>query len=197
MKLRHFFILGLFVLFSQMAVAKTKSSVEFDRESDLIPPDMLLLRKGLEAQEDGFRDSAMRYFKKAAAFGNNDAKYFVGMMNIQEKDWAEGYAWLKLVPAGTVDIDTTMPQIESLIKDGERKSAMKKHEKLAKKYSPEEELRYREEWANNIEVTGTRQKGLNAMRGVTVQTQYGRVITGAELKRMVEEFVYDYGKKKQ
>jgi len=197
MKLRHIFILGLFVLFSQLAVAKTKSSVEFDRESDLIPPDMLLLRKGLEAQEDGFADSAMRYFKKSAAFGNNDAKYFVGMMNIQQKDWAEGYAWLKLVPPGTVEIDKTMPQIESLLKDNERKSGMKKYERLAKKYNAAEELKYREEWASNIEVTGTRQKGLSAMRGVTIQTQYGRVITGAELKRMVEEFVYDYGNEKQ
>ena len=157
MKLRHIFVLGLFVLFSQLAVAK-KSSVEFDRESDLIPPDILYLRKGLEAQEDGFRDSAMRYFKKSAAFGNNDAKYFVGMMNIQEKDWAEGYAWLKLVPAGTVEIDKTMPQIESLIKEGEKTSGMKKYEKLVKKYNADAELKHREEWASNIEVTGTPSK---------------------------------------
>ena len=35
------------------------------------------------------------------------------------------------------------------------------------------------------------------MRGVTIETQYGRLITGSDLQRMVEEFVYEYGKVKQ
>jgi len=183
-------ILLLSLAFTSMA--KTRVGLYFDDHGKLIPPDQILVARALKQDKDGYKELAMRYLKEAASFGNDQAKYFTGLLYIQQKDWVNGYAWLKLVHSGTGDIDSLRPKVETLISEEEKQRAEAIFENLKEQYSTLAGFEKRDAWRRSIRPTGSRIGGSKNMRSVSIQTGSGAIVQGRELEKMLDTFTYDY-----
>ena len=184
------FILLLALAFA--STAKTRVGLYFDDHGKLIPPDQILVARALKQDQDGYKELAMRYLKEAAAFGNDQAKYFTGLLYIQQKDWINGYAWLKLVHSGTGDIDTLRPKVETLISEEEKQQAEVIYTNLKEEYSTLAGFEKRDKWRRSIRPTGSRIGGSKNMRSVNITTGSGAIVQGNELEKMLDTFTYDY-----
>ena len=174
------------------AMANNKIGLYFDEHGELIPPDQILVARALKQDQDGYKGLAMKYLKEAAAFGNDQAKYFTGLLYIQQKDWINGYAWLKLVHSGTGDIDTLRPKIETLISDEEKQQAEIVYQNLKEEYSTLAGFEKRDRWRRNIQPTGSRIGGGKNFRSVNITTGSGAIVQGNKLEKMLDTFTYDY-----
>ncbi|WP_395374283.1 hypothetical protein [Marinicella sp. W31] len=185
-------ILILLLSLAFTSIAKTNIGLYFDEHGELIPPDQILVARALKQDQDGYKDLAMRYLKEAAAFGNDQAKYFTGLLYIQQKDWINGYAWLKLVHSGTGDIDTLRPKIETLISDDEKQQAELVFQGLKEEYSTIAGFEKRDKWRRSIRPTGSRIGGGKNFRSVNITTGSGAIVQGNQLEKMLDTFTYDY-----
>ena len=134
-----------------------------DNEILLRTPDLMQLSEGIQAWEKGDRKDARRHFERAAEYGNNDARFSLGVMYFQgegvERDLPRAHAWLSL--AATVGSDQRVAardQVWELMDDSQRKRARKVSQELRDKYGNLAAMRKRDEWGrkNKREFTGSR-----------------------------------------
>ena len=184
-------ILLLFVC-SFSVSAGIRIGMKFNDHGELIPPDQILIRYALKSDKDGFKESAMRFLKESARYGNQEARYFVGLLYLQQKDWARGYAWLKLVRPGVFDLERLRPKVESLMTTEEKAQADITHKQLKGEYSDLAGLAKREAWRRKLSFTGTRIKGGKNIINFRIQTASGAVVAEKQLEDMLDSFVYEY-----
>ncbi|WP_395374285.1 hypothetical protein [Marinicella sp. W31] len=140
-------------------------AASFDIHGKLITPDMAAMKQGLDQQKDGYIEAAMKHFSHAAKFGNNDAKYMIGMYHFSKKDWPRGYAWLNLMSDANDEQKAQMESIKTLITDQEKHQAAQIYIKLKAQYSPLANLEYRQAWASAGTIT-TRARIKSPVRSV-------------------------------
>jgi len=183
-------VLMLLVHFT--ASAGVRVGMKFDWHGKLVHPDDVLISYAFKHDKDGFKESAMRFLKESASYGNQRAKYFTGLLYLQRKDWANGYAWLKLVKPGVYDIERLRPKVESLMTPEEKNHAEVLHKQLASEYSDFAGFHKREAWRRKISITGSRIKGAKNIRGVTIETSSGAIVFGTQLQKMLDSYIYEY-----
>jgi len=141
-------------------------AAKFNQHGKLITPDQLALQQGLKQQNDGYFEAAMKHYNRAARFGNNDAKFIIGMYHFSKKDWPTGYAWLNLMSSANDEQKAQIESIKGLITDAEKQQAAEIYKGLKKQYSPLANLEYRQAWASNGTIT-TRARVKSPIRSVT------------------------------
>ncbi|WP_395374287.1 hypothetical protein [Marinicella sp. W31] len=180
----------------------TSSATQFDIHGKLIPPDEKALQLALEQQKEGYPQLTMKYLKDAAKFGNNDAKYMIGMYHLSQKEWARGYAWLNLMTEASSEQKEKIKQIQQLISSDEKSIAASIYKKLKPQYSPLANLEHRQKWARQDQV-GSRIAGAPPMRsigayapsrnsggGVSIDpTSY---MPGEKLYEQITDYVYEF-----
>ena len=180
-------------------------ATQFDLHGKLIPPDERALKHALKQQKDGYPELALKYFKDAAKFGNNDAKYMIGMYHFSQKEWPQGYAWLNLMTGATAEQKEKIKNIQQLISADEKKVAASIYKQLKPKYSPLANLEHRQKWARQDQV-GSRISGAPAIRssgsyaagrnmtggsgGITADA--ASYISGEKLYDQISNYVYEF-----
>jgi len=183
-------------------ISNTVAATEFDIHGKLIPPDEKFLKMGLKQQKDGYPKLGIKYFKDAAKFGSNDAKYMIAMHHFSQKDWPNGYAWLNLMTAATTKQKQKIDQIKQLISVKERTAAASIYQQLKPKYSPLANLEHRQKWASKTQV-GSRINGAPAIRSLSsyaagrnakggVTANAATVTPGERLYDQVSNYVYEF-----
>ncbi|WP_395374286.1 hypothetical protein [Marinicella sp. W31] len=152
-------------------------ATQFDLHGKLIAPDERAMQLALKQQKDGYPQLSMKYLKKAAKFGNNDAKYMIGMYHFSQKEWARGYAWLNLMTGASSEQKEKIKQIKQLISSDEKKIAANIYNKLKPQYSPLANLEHRQKWAREDHQVGSRIGGAPPMRS-TGSFAVGRNVNG-------------------
>ncbi len=133
----------------------------YDKNHNLIHPDKLFLIKALKMYQDGYYQSALTSFKKAAAFGNADALSYVGLMHIKslgglERDWARGYAWIKLAAQDQTQKHKELnDKIYSLLTEQELIKTETDFKELEKDYELSATIERREKWSRRIKFKKT------------------------------------------
>lgn len=192
-------LLVVLVLISNNSTSKI--GLKLDIHGGLINPDHLLLKRALVAEKEGYLDSATSYYKKAARFGNDNAKYFLGMLYLKQKDWANGYAWLRLVDGEFANLSTLIPKIQSLIKPRELKSSNEIYKDIKSLYSDESALKRREKWKRSIKLTGSRIGGIDPISNVVIiydapfgvsGANDGKSLYASEILKSIDTFIYEY-----
>ncbi len=193
----------------QFSLASARDSARFDYHGNLIPPDEVHLFKGLEHEEDGFQQLALKHFKKSAMYGNEHAKFFSALLHMQNDEYIEAYAWLKTLDAERINrvskVDKLLTYIQQNIPADAIKLGREKSLKLDKIYNPTAAAIHREIWVNSFQHTGSRIKGnkttstkifVNA-RGEEGQIGGPMMISGTLVNqqtfdRSLHDFVYNY-----
>lgn len=188
-------------------------SADFDQHGKLITPDRKAMQRANKQHKDGYHKLAVKYYKEAAQYGNNDAKYMIAMYYISQKEWPRGYAWLNLMTSATDEQQANIDQIQTLIKKNEKKAALRIYKDLKKQYSPLANLESRQKWARQDQV-GSRISGAPSVRsassyapgrnfsGGAVQPgaaimggaspDGGSIAPGESLHGQIESYVYEF-----
>ncbi|WP_395374284.1 hypothetical protein [Marinicella sp. W31] len=146
-----------------LLLVQTAHSVEFDAHGKLITPDKKAMQRANKQHKDGYTKLAVKYYKEAAKFGNNDAKYMIAMYHLSQKEWPRGYAWFNLMTAATEEQQANITQVQKLIKPEEKEAAAAIYKDLKKEYSPLVNLESRQRWARQDQ-TGSRIAGAPSIR---------------------------------
>ena len=201
-KKRHLILLTLVMAFFSQATLAT----QFDVHGKLIPPDKQAMQKALKQQRDGYSQLTLKYLKDAAKYGNNNAKYMIGMYHFSQKEWPRGYAWLNLMTGATSEQKAKIQHIQKLISAEEKSAAASIYKQLKPKYSPLANLQHRQKWARQDQV-GSRIGGAPAIRsigshapgrnanskmpgGMTVDASSHTA--GEQLQNQITDYVYEF-----
>ena len=187
-------ILLTLILFNSLASAG-EYGLHFDDRGNIVRPDQAFLAKGIDDEKDGFRNSALKNFKKSAEYGNFLAMSLVGLYLMQDKDYVASHAWYRLVDLDKIPngayIAEMINNLEQIMSPKELKKANKLKSELAETYGTYPTLLRREQWKNNLQFTGTRIKGY-IPPFLQIQLNSGLIVTGSDVKRQVENFTYNY-----
>ena len=192
----------MYIVLVFVVTSYSTSATQFDTHGKLIPPDEKALQLALEQQQAGYPKLTMKYLKDAAKFGNNDAKYMIGMYHISQKEWGRGYAWLNLMTYATSEQKEKMNHITQLISAGKKNTATSIYKKLKPHYSPLANLEHRQKWARQNQI-GSRIDGTPPMRSIDTYAP-GRnsggglsvdptsYISGEKLYQQITDYVFEF-----
>lgn len=186
--------IGLIILMLSMA-ASAEIGLQFNIHGEFIPPDMILQARGIDSYEKGFIDSSVANFKKSAKFGNERSKYLLAMLSFQEKNWPEGYAWLKLIKGNVENKDGLMEKVTNMLTQEEFLTSERILQGLKKEYNENESLRRRDKWERSLQGVGTRIRGIDAMtmRDVTMAFgDFSKPVYSYDIKQKVRDYVFEY-----
>ncbi len=186
---------SLIILFIASSVSAKDFGLHFDDSGNIIKPDQEFMWRGMDDEKDGFRNSAFKNFKRAAEFGNYHAMSLVALYLMQDKDYQSAHAWFKLIDLGKIPNREYMEEIvgnlEVMMSPQELQQADDMKSELAETYGSYPTMLRRAEWKNNLKFTGTHIKGY-IPPFLRIQLNSGMEITGQNLKKQVETFIYDY-----
>ena len=188
--MKTFTFLVLIVSFS--VSANIRVGMKFDDHGKLINPDDILISYAFKHDKDGFKNLAIKYLKESASYGNQNAMYFTGLLYLQQKDWSNGYAWLKLVGPDVFDIQRLRAKVESLMTEEEKSHAEILYSQLKNDYSSLAGLDKREAWRKKIAFTGSRIQGAKSFRSVDMLTPSGAWVMETRLEGMLDNYIYEY-----
>lgn len=176
-------------------VSAREFGLKFDDAGKIIKPDQEYLWRGMDDEKDGFRESAFNNFKKAAEYGNYHAMSVVALYLMQDKDYPAAHAWFKLIDLGKIPNKEYMEEIvsnlEALMTAEQLKQAEKLNAELTATYGSYPAMLRRAAWKDNFKFTGTNIKGY-IPPFLRIQLNSGMEVTGANLKKQVDTFIYDY-----
>ena len=185
----------LVLMLSTWQLCARDYGLHFDDNGQIIKPDQALLAQGLDDEKDGFRNSALKNFKQSAEYGNHLAMSLVGFYLMQDKDYVNSLAWYKLVDLSAMPnrayIEKLIQDLELYLSPQELTKANQIKSELAETYGKHPTLLRREQWKNNLQFTGTHLKG-HIPSFLQIQLNSGLVVTGQDVKRQVEDFIYNY-----
>ncbi len=187
-------LLFFLALGANEVAAKVRFGLHFDEYGNVVKPDQEFLVRGLDDDEQGFRQSALNNFKKSAWFGNHYAMSLVGLYHLQDEAYVKSLAWFKIIDLSAVSnkqyIEDMIFKLENYLKKDELDEVKELNAELSEVYSDYQTLLNREKWRKNIRVTGTRIRG-HIPSGLTFLTD-GGAVTGFNVRNQIEEFVYEY-----
>ncbi len=208
--LKIFIFLSVYMNAAVIANPQFVTSVNpvFDLEGNWIAPDKIFLKRALQHYKDGFNQSALTNFKKAATFGNSIAQKYMGLMYIKalgvKQDWAQGYAWIKIAALSQQQDQLELRnKLAKILNPKEKKQAEKIYAALLKEYSPHECLLRRNRWLQKLKhhsfVVGSRTGSLalsgrvlsyNNLRDL--QTNTPTRVSKSETLENMNHFVFNY-----
>lgn len=184
----------IFLILLTSFTVHSEIGLHFDITGTLINPDDYLLKDAIKNDKKGFHDAARSLYKRSAKFGNKKAKYLIAMRYFQNKDFANGYAWLRLIKGNFLDVKPFKSKIEPLLTESELQQSDETYQILKDEYSDNAAFARREKWEKSIKITGSHLKGIRAATS-NVRIYYddsGNSVTGNSLARDVYKFKYEY-----
>ncbi|WP_154224487.1 hypothetical protein [Marinicella rhabdoformis] len=194
--MKKLFIL-LLMVFNGSVLAGTpgiKFGLHFDEKGRIIRPDEVFLGRGLSDEKAGFKDQAMKNFKESATYGNAYAKYFLGLLYLQKKDYLNGHAWLSLLDGefkGADKVNSLLPRVKANLDEKQLQLAEEKLAELRETYGEYAALMKREKWRKSHKYTGTHIKG-HIPNNLRIEVGNGVSVTGHNIRKQIETFVYEY-----
>ena len=165
--------------------------LRFDRYGNFINPDDYLVMTALEADKNGYKNDARWRLMDAAEFGNKHAQHFIGLHFLQEEDYINGLAWLKLAGIDSADNNNLISTLEQQLSHSDLKLSKEKLDELKQKYNFYTALERRAQWKKSLSFGGTRIKG-HVPIGLKTYLPSGQIIYGNELKTSLNDFVFEY-----
>jgi len=181
----------LLVLLFTINASAREVGLHFDELGRVIPPDEYILFQALQADKDGYTETAMKEYIRAAEFGNKHAKYLLSMSYLKKKDWANAYAWLRISDPKFKDTKIMLNNVKSLILPDELLHSDQIFKDLEIRYSDIAALERREKWTKSLSFTGSHIKG-RVPPFLKIATNNGRTILGASLRKRLNRFVFEY-----
>lgn len=184
-----------FFLFALSGLSWAEYGLHFDDSGNIIKPDQYYLARGLKDDNDGFKKSALKHFKKSAEFGNQYAMSLIALYHMQDKDYVSAMAWFNLLDLEKIPnsdfLRTMMNNLEKVSSPEDIEAAHELKSTLRETYGHYPTLLRRENWKKSLEFTGTRIKGY-IPPFLTIQLNSGMTVTGQEVRRQVDNFIYEY-----
>lgn len=187
----------LVILLSALSSITTAKEygLHFDDTGKIIKPDQHYLWLGVKDEKAGFRDSAFKNFKLAAEYGNYHAMSLVALYFLQDKDYKSAHAWFKLIDLGKIPnreyMETMVKNLEIMLSPEALKTSNKDRAELSETYGSYPAMLRREEWRSRLKFTGTHIRGY-IPPFLRINLNSGVSISGANVKKQVENFVYNY-----
>lgn len=168
--------------------------LHFDEQGNIIRPDEVFLGRGVKDDKAGYKASAMKNFKISASYGNAYAKYFLGLLYLQQNDYISGHAWLSLLDKefkGADKVNRLLPKVTANLSPEQAQKAKGLLAELKENYGEYAALLKREKWRKSHKYTGTHIRG-HIPNFLKIEVGNGVTVTGTELKKQIETFVYEY-----
>lgn len=215
--MQYFLMAILLSTMVSSALAKTANgfpvgnySLHFNKAGDIIQPDEYYVYKAVHDNQDGFKQSALKNFQKAASYGNTFAVYYTGLLYLQVEDYVSGYAWLSMVETkGFPHADNTLDLLHKLknqLSSENIESAKMLRDELEEVYGAEHAFERRLAWSRDFKLTGTHIRG-HVPNRLKIQTDLshkaevivngtanamGANVTGNRVRKAINSFVYEY-----
>lgn len=195
------FIFALvFMVISHTGSAKTH--VSFDQMGNMIAPDHKLLMLGKKANKKGHFADANEMFKKAALFGNEQAKVLLANNFINSQNYSSALAWLKLIELKHIENPETITQaiqsLKQILEPQQITASQALFKQLQATYNSQSAQQYRQVWRNKLQFTGTRIRGQVPSQLTVLPVENGTLgintitITGHEIRAQLNQFVNQY-----
>ncbi len=189
-------IVLVLILFSSTLMASKEFGLKFDNTTGiLIKPDEQFLARGLRYDKDGYGDTAMKNFIKSAKYGNYVAMSMIGFNYLKNKQYIDSLAWLRLIDIDKIpnkdSVVEMVTKLEAYLRPDEMLLVDEKNAELKKTYGALPTLLHRENWKNNIKVTGSRNKGKIPL-SASFNLVGGIVIGAGNARSQVDDYVYEY-----
>ena len=169
--------------------------LHFDDSGNIIKPDREYLVRGMGDEKDGFRESAMKNFMKAAEFGNYHAMSLVGLYHMQDKNYVAAHAWFNLIDLAQIPnrayLEELIGNLEVMLTAEQLKEAQEMKAELAETYGSYPSMLRREAWKKSLKFTGTHIKGY-IPPFLRIRLNSGMEVTGHEVRKQVDNFIYNY-----
>jgi hypothetical protein len=175
----------------------------YDNSGNLIMPDKFFLIQALKSYQDGYNQSALTNFKKAAAFGNSVAQKYIGLMYIKAlgvpRDWSTGYAWIKLAALDNTSENNILEnKILKLLNPEELQKSKDAYEKLMLHYDQASALKRRDTWVRKQSNKMVGSYISNKTSNIYSYKPDGRIISTnssmgyEQMNKFVEDFNFGY-----
>lgn len=98
-------------------------------------PDIRYQNLGLKAYKRGALKRALKNFKRSAKFGNNKSKYLTALVYLEQKEYVQSYAWLKLLDEPIDQSNILLNKFANALNEQEKASAVAQLSELQNKYA--------------------------------------------------------------
>ena len=187
---RWFLLVLMLVAFG--AAQCKRLGLTFDAQGKMISPDDYLVHQALKDDDDGYKNDAMWRLKEAAEYGNKHGQYYAGLLHLQQGDYANGYAWLKLSGDKFMNNANLLPAVnQTLQKRGLMKQANEKYATLSDQINFESSIAKRVGWFKKLKFGGTHIGGHIPIFWRT-ELRDGLIVQDFELRKEIKSFLYDY-----
>lgn len=185
----------LFCLLIVSGLSHAEYGLHFNDSGQIIKPDQYYLAKGLKDDRDGFKKAALKHFKRAAEFGNQYAMSLIALYHMQDKNYVSALAWFKLLDLDQIPnsdfLQAIMSNLTKISEPDDLQAAEDLKAELKETYGHYPTLLRREAWKKSLRFTGTHLKGY-IPPFLTIQLNSGMTITGHDVRRQVDNFIYEY-----
>ncbi len=167
----------MILLFSSVGYAYVP--MLFDERGVLIEPDVILLQEGLKAYKKGKMDPSLIQLKRSAKFGNDAAKYLIGLIHLEDSHPINARAWLMLIKQPIFESQRVLTELNKKLSVGEIELSDKKLLQLQSLYNDDISYKARKKWAKRIKTTGTNIAGISG-----TSTRNLNVVSGGEMSQI-------------
>lgn len=137
--------------------------LKFTNSGEFITPGKILQDRGVEHFKDGYKNRAIKEFKRSAKFGNDMSKYLVAMLYFEDKDWTTAHAWLKLIKNPVEQSSAVLAKLDKALTSNEHKLADQKLKNLKLEYGDLAVYQRRHKWQKSIKFTGSHISGFKSI----------------------------------
>lgn len=167
----------MILLFSSVGYANVP--MLFDDHGVLIEPDVVLLQQGLKEYKKGKIESSLQQLKRSAKFGNDAAKYLIGLIQLEDSHAINARAWLMLMKKPIFESQSVLTKLNKKLSAGEMALSDQKLIQLKNIYNDDISYQARKKWAKRVRTTGTNIAGLSG-----TSTRNLSVISGGEMSQI-------------
>ena len=188
-----------------------KDTVTFNHKGELITPDEVHLIKGFSQVKEGFPQQAIESFPEASRYGTEQARLSIGQLQMEQNNYTEALAWLKLVNSKAVgqegNINELKANIKAKLSDDKFNLAENRFLELEAIHNPIQAREYRENWRDGVNFSSSKlrrmtKSGMQFTRNpnltererssqVFVKQQHAKV-NPIKLRKDINNFVENY-----
>ncbi|TDR14645.1 hypothetical protein [Marinicella litoralis] len=164
----------------------------FDTHGNMISPDDYLVHQALKDDEGGYKNDAMWRLQEAGEYGNKHGQYYAGLLYLQQGDYVNGYAWLKLAGEDFMNNSNLLPSVsQTLNSRGLMNTAKQTHHRLNEQINFESTIAKRVDWFKKLKFAGSHIGGYIPVFWRT-EMRDGVVVKGFDLRQDIKSFLFDY-----
>lgn len=185
-------LLLILILIGFGSVQAKKLGLKFDSHGKMVSPDDYLVHQAMKDDEDGYKNDAMWRLKEAAEYGNKHGQYYAGLLHLQQDDYVNGYAWLKLSGDHFMNNAILLPAIRQTLKQQDLiNQADDKLQTLRANINFESTLAKRVGWFKRLRFGGTHIGGYIPIFWRT-ELRDGLIVKDFDLRKDIKSFLFDY-----